>query len=408
MLEWVANNKELFGVLMMPFTYGFVGWLTNWVALKMTFYPLEFWGIPPYLGWQGIIPRKSYKMAGKAVDVITERLLKIEEVFDQIDPRMVERELKPMLAKVGEDITKDIIDDLNPNLWKILPESAQTEFVQQSQTETGKSIEKIISEIRSNIYNVFDLKGLVLKSLTGPNVALTVHMFKSVGAPEFRFIELSGLYFGFLLGLVQMGIWSLFPEWWTLPIQGVIVGYLTNYLALTMIFRPLRPRKFGPFTYQGLFLKRQDEVSKSYAHLVAANILTPANIMEQILYGKAADEIFAIVQKTVASAVDKTASLARPVISFTVGSERYDQMKKYAVAKMTSLLPDSAKKLEEYFEQAMDLESTMYERMRKLEPEEFEAILRTAFQEDEFLLIMIGAALGAAVGMGQAVYMTSI
>ena len=68
------------------------------VALKMTFYPLEFWGIPPYLGWQGIIPRKAYKMASKAVDVITERLLKIEEVFDQIDPEW----LKGIEANVNE------------------------------------------------------------------------------------------------------------------------------------------------------------------------------------------------------------------------------------------------------------------------------------------------------------------
>ena len=68
-----------------------------------------------------------------------------------------------MLTKVGEEITRDIMDDLNPNLWKILPESAQNEFIKQSQNETGKSIEKIITEIRANIYTVFDLKGLVLK-----------------------------------------------------------------------------------------------------------------------------------------------------------------------------------------------------------------------------------------------------
>ena len=67
---------------------------------------------------------------------------------------------------------------------EILPESAQNEFIKQSQNETGKSIEKIITEIRANIYTVFDLKGLVLKSLTVSNVALTVHMFKSVGAPN--------------------------------------------------------------------------------------------------------------------------------------------------------------------------------------------------------------------------------
>jgi hypothetical protein len=44
--------------------------------------------------------------------------------------------------------------------------------------------------------------------------------------------------------------------------------------------------------------------------------------------------------------------------------------------------------------------------MRKLTPEEFESVLRSAFQEDELLLILVGAVLGALVGLGQAIYMS--
>lgn len=47
----------------------------------------------------------------------------------------------------------------------------------------------------------------------------------------------------------------------------------------------------------------------------------------------------------------------------------------------------------------------MASRMKALPPEEFESILRSAFQEDELLLILIGAVLGALVGLGQAFYM---
>ncbi|MCB1200639.1 MAG: DUF445 family protein [Leptospiraceae bacterium] len=389
----------------MPLTYGFVGWFTNWVALKMTFYPLDFWGIPPFLGWQGIIPRKAQKMADKAVDVITERLIKIEEIFDKVDPKQVEKELKPLLNQMTEDITKDIVDDLNPQLWGLLPDQVKKEIVKSSQAQTPKTIRNIISDIRANIYHVFDLKGLVLKSMTGKNVVLTVDMFQKVGAPEFRFIERSGLYFGFLLGSIQMGIWYLYPEWWTLPIQGVIVGYLTNYLALRMIFRPLHPKKFGPFTYHGLFLKRQAEVSKQYAELVAQNILTPRKILEQVLYGRATEEIFALIRQSVARAVDHTANVAKPIMSITMGSEKYDMLRDYAVAKMTGLIPASAQRLEKYVGEAMDIERTMYERMKALEPDEFEKILRTAFQEDEFILILVGAVLGAAVGLGQGLFM---
>jgi uncharacterized membrane protein YheB (UPF0754 family) len=56
---------------MIPLIAAFVGWFTNWLAVQMIFYPIEFRGIPLYrrpevplgfLGWQGIIPCKTRPM----------------------------------------------------------------------------------------------------------------------------------------------------------------------------------------------------------------------------------------------------------------------------------------------------------------------------------------------------------
>ena len=33
-------------VLCIPFISGFIGWFTNWIAVKATLYPVEFVGIP--------------------------------------------------------------------------------------------------------------------------------------------------------------------------------------------------------------------------------------------------------------------------------------------------------------------------------------------------------------------------
>ena len=77
-MEWLSKHAELIGILFMPVTYGFIGWLTNVVALKMMFYPLKFVGIPPYLGWQGIVPRKSTGLALKVVNILSEKLVKVE------------------------------------------------------------------------------------------------------------------------------------------------------------------------------------------------------------------------------------------------------------------------------------------------------------------------------------------
>lgn len=406
MTDFFSKHADLIGILIMPLTYGFVGWFTNWVALKMTFYPIQFWGIPPYLGWQGIIPRKAHKMASRSVDVITGRLIKIEEIFDKVDPAMIEKELKPMLKPVIRDLAKDIVDQIRPGLWPAIPELVKSQIYAETEKQIPGAIKSIILGIRKNIYQFFDLKGMVLKKLSGDNVVLVVELFQTVGGPEFKFIEKSGLYFGFLLGLVQMFVWLAFPIWWTLPIQGIIVGYLTNWLALEMIFRPFYETKyFFFFKYQGIFLKRQAAVSEAYSKFVATKILNSRNILEEILYGHAADEVFALIQKSIIRSFENTTQLAHPILTITVGSEKYLEIREEIVKRMSAVAPKSIDKIEKYVEKAIDIEETMASRMKALPPEEFESILRSAFQEDELLLILIGALLGAAVGLGQALYM---
>jgi uncharacterized membrane protein YheB (UPF0754 family) len=371
----------------------------------MTFYPIKFWGIPPYLGWQGIIPRKAHKMANRAVDVITGRLIKIEEIFDKVDPAMIEKELKPMLKPVIRDLTKDIVDQIRPGLWPAIPDLVKNQIYAETEKQIPGAIKSIILGIRKNVYQYFDLKGMVLKKLSGDNVVLVVELFQTVGGPEFRFIELSGLYFGLLLGLIQMGIWFLFPIWWTLPIQGVIVGYLTNWIALEMIFRPFYETNYIFFKYQGIFLKRQAAVAEAYSKFVAAKILNSRNILEEIVYGRAADEVFALIKKAVIRSFENTSQLAHPIITVTMGSEKYLEIREEIVKRMSEVAPKSIERIEKYVEEAIDIEETMASRMKALPPEEFESILRSAFQEDELLLILIGAVLGAMVGLGQAFYM---
>lgn len=402
---------EIFGfdlgsgkLLIIPFTYGFVGWVTNWLALKMTFYPLRFVGIPPYLGWQGIIPRKAHKMASKSVDVITERLLNIQEVFAKVDPKRAEKVFLPAMESSIRYTMKEFSDSIDPKLWEMMPDLVKEEIYHKVKRESGHTIRKVIRKLQKDINSLFDVKALVLKKLSGENVGLVVEIFQKVGGPEFLFIERSGFYFGFLLGLIQMVIMIVYPVLWTLPVQGIIVGYLTNYLALEMIFRPLFPKKFlGLFTYQGLFLKRQNEVSRLYAKLVSEKILTPKNILQELIFGKASSEISGIIESEIIKHVDDVSTLAKPILFMTGKINDFESAKERIATSMAANAIESSFHFEEYLGEALELEKMMGDRMSSLPPNEFESILRSAFQEDEMLLILVGAALGALVGWFQMV-----
>ena len=71
---------------------------------------------------------------------------------------------------------------------------------------------------------------------------------------------------------------SLILPWILPPLLGAIIGYLTNALAIRMLFRPLRAwRLFGvrvPFT-PGVIPRRRDELAESIGRMVSAELLTP-------------------------------------------------------------------------------------------------------------------------------------
>src|SRR5690606_33937960 len=121
--------------------------------------------------------------------------------------------------------------------------------------------------------------------------SLMSRMFLDVGTEEFKFIERSGLYFGFLFGLVQMAVWILYPEWWILPFFAFLVGYVTNWIALKLVFEPQTPKKVGPFTLQGLFHKRQSEVASAFSSIVAGKVLNADNIVRTVTSGVTGDKV---------------------------------------------------------------------------------------------------------------------
>ncbi|PJZ70538.1 DUF445 domain-containing protein [Leptospira perolatii] len=407
-LSFISQHKELIGIIMMPFTYGFVGWFTNVVALKMTFYPLEFVGIPPYLGWQGIVPKKAQKLALKSVNIMTERLIKVEDFFAKVDPDQLEKEFQPVLNEMIPLATSELIHHINPELRKHLENGHETEVVKAVREKCSHTVKNIMTQVKENVSAVFNFRSLVLRKLTGPNVKRIVDIFQEVGSKEFTFIERCGWYLGGALGVLQAIAWNYLPIWWTLPIQGVIVGYITNWVALTMIFRPLYEKRFGPFKYRGLFLARQEDVSRKYSNVFATQVLTARNVLEEILYKRAARTLVETIQHETENVAAKL-HLKGDLDEEDKGEESdFEHTKKEVISRISDTLANSSSKLETYMSRAMSIENNMFKRMKDLPPEEFEPILRSAFQEDEYILILIGSVLGAIVGLLQGLYMVFV
>lgn len=399
MLASWQEYQSLLIYLAIPITSALVGWLTNVVAIKMTFYPIHFMGIKPF-GWQGIIPSKAAKMSSISVDLWTSKLINVKELFAKINPKKVAKEMLPEFDRISKEIMDEIMHEQAPEIWSRVPESVKKLAYSRISKDLPEIVTEMMTDIKDNIDEMFDIKDMVIKRLT-KDKGLLNDMFLQVGDEEFKFIERSGFTFGFLFGIVQMLVWYFYPKFWILPLFGLLVGYATNWLALKLIFNPIEPISFLGVTYQGLFIKRQNEVSKEYAYMLAHDIFTFDRIFASIITGPTKDRFVNLITDHANHAIDEAAGLSKPVITLVAGKRSYEKIKNIAIDKTLKELPNSVKPVFPYAEKAMDLENIFRTRMQHLPPRDFVDFLRPVFQEDELKLILVGAVLGMGAGIGQ-------
>ena len=261
-------------------------------------------------------------------------------------------------------------------------------------------VSKLMDELHQDLNRYLDLEELVVKAFAN-NRSLLNELFWKCSKVEFLFIVKSGLIFGGVFGLLQSLVWFFVQPNWFLPITGLLVGWATNWLALKMIFEPLQPKRMGPWTWQGLFLKRQSEVSQAYAEFFARKILVPEALVDSVLQGPAANRVTMLLKLYVTEAVDHSANGTNRLLRMAVGSAEWHEMKTEIGSRLASVVSTELPRVHDYAGKAMDLEGELSRNLKRLNEEEFVQVLRPLFQQDEKKLIAVGALLGAFAGVIQ-------
>ena len=397
-------------VVSVVFTYVHI-----WLALWMVFYPVKFRGCLqiPYtnvgfpFGWQGIVPFKAEKMARKATLLMTTKLINIKEIFGRIDPNKLAEQIEPCLHSMLSPLVHNVAEEHIPYIWKSLPNTFKEEIVYRAEEEAPQIIENMMKDIKQNIESVFNLEEMVVEALKNDRQLLN-DMFIKCGYEELAVIRDFAAWMGFVCGMVQLVLWYIYPyQLWTLPVFAGVVGMLTNYIALLMIFVPRYPKKINfwctTITFQGLFLARQKQVSAGFAYLVTRDILSTKSLLHELLRGHSSDALVTLIYRHVRSCVDKNSTVASPLVTVNILSEtKLGKLKQVLSDRIVNdVMPEMINAAELYMDETLDLRRTIHDKMSLLTPLQFEELLRPVFEEDEWKLIVLGGVLGVGIGFLQ-------
>lgn len=401
-MELLSRIQDNWIVLLIPVISALVGWFTNVVAIKMMFYPLEFVGIPPYLGWQGVIPANALRLARVSNALITEKLLSLGQLFDEtFDAHAFTGKLGAVIDDVTEQVIDEIANKHAKAMWDSAGEFMQNKVRERARTEVLEVSRVIAMDMADDIDDILDIEKTVLDAIE-QHRGLMGEMFYEVGRVEFKFIERSGLYFGFLFGMFQMLVWVLYPLPWILPAAGFGVGYLTNWIAIKLVFSPREPTRIGPLTVQGLFHKRQDEVAEAFGRTVATRVLNADNIVNTVMESGGAARMNEIIERRVGELIDRYET--HPMAVLLVPEKGRAALRSELLERIKDEWPKPGGFFHTFAGHSVDLNGELERRMKALDRESYEGVLRPAFQQDEWKLIAAGAVLGTVAGILQLVY----
>jgi hypothetical protein len=414
------NHKLLVDLISVPLFTGVIGYITNWTGVLMLFRPLGFHGVRvpglkvlfPILprrvqvlplirfdgriGWQGIVPSRADKMASIAVDKGLLKLGDMRDFYRELEPDRIAEHLANVAQTQIRDVVEQIMRQEDPQLWHDVPPLVREAVHARVRQQLPDVIREITDEIGENVEQLIDAKLMVIRYFVA-HPELLNELFLIMGRKELRFMQNFGFYFGYPMGFLLVGLLQVLPMWWVLPIGGVVIGWVVNYIGLEMIFAPAQYNRWVPW-HQGLLLKRKEEVTELYSEMIADKVITLQNIGDELLTGPRSDRTRQMLHDQLRPAVDRAVGPARAAVKVAIGSREYEQIRSSVATEATSFAPVAFADAAFNKRQAGKIRSFIAAQMHEMGPDDFVEMLRAAIKQDEWLLFVHGGALGFLAG----------
>jgi uncharacterized membrane protein YheB (UPF0754 family) len=192
-------------IILVPIISAFIGWFTNWIAIKMLFHPknpIKILGIT----FQGIFPKRQKQFAEKLGKLVSAELLSFQEIEQKIaNPNNVKK-LMPLVEGHIDHFLRVKLSDQMPVISMFIGDKTINQLKQVFITELEELFPVIMSNYMGHLKEELNLEKIVIEKVSNFSTDKLEEILKSIMSSEFRFIEILGGILGFLLGLIQVAI----------------------------------------------------------------------------------------------------------------------------------------------------------------------------------------------------------
>ena len=189
-------------LLVMILISGAIGWITNWVAIKMLFRPHKEINLGLFK-IQGLIPKRKSEIGSGIANIIQNELISVKDVIANIDREEFSKRLNSLIDEVLDKNLKKKVKEKFPLL--------QMFFTDKVAKDVGNTIKDIVMENQEKIFEIFsnyaeeniDFEVIISDKISNFSLDKLEEIITLLANKELKHIEVIGAILGMLIGAVQ-------------------------------------------------------------------------------------------------------------------------------------------------------------------------------------------------------------
>ncbi len=191
-------------IYLLPLFSTFIGWFTNFLAIKMLFHPKKKVNLF-FFSLQGIFPKRKKILAEKLASMVSASLLSEEEIKKKILEGHINDEF--LIQEVDSHLDKFLKEKIN-HKFPMLSMFINDDIIRSIKEMILEEFTTILPELKKKVvdkaFERVNVKEMVEEKVNNFSLNDLENLLFSLLKKEFKFIEISGGVLGFLIGVMQL------------------------------------------------------------------------------------------------------------------------------------------------------------------------------------------------------------
>ena len=186
-----------------------------------------------------------------------------------------------------------------------------------------------------------------------------------------------------------------------LPVIAALIGWMTNFLAVKMLFHPKEPKNIFGLTFHGVFPKRQSALAEKLGHLVSKELFSISDVSARIKDFATSEEAMNEVGQRIEMTIRNKLVQTFPMLAMFLSDEMVEKVTGLFKKELKEFLAETSKGLGEKLEHNLSIEKMVEERVNAFSSEKLESLLNELMKKEFRFIELVGAVLGFLIGCVQ-------